>query len=77
MVDINNNLSEEQKLLLKNKLIQVNYKLKNASENHKELEYMLDESFVIDSHILNEALFNEIERDIKSLRNDITSLINS
>ena len=74
---INNNLSEEQKLLLKNKLNQVNYKLKNVSENHKELEYMLDEFFVIDSHILNETLFNEIGRDIKSLRNDITSLINS
>lgn len=73
----NNNLSEEQKLLLKNKLNQVNYKLKNALENHKELEYMLDESFIIDSHIFNNALFKEIELDIKSLRNDITSLINS
>ena len=73
----NNNLSEERKLLLKNKLNQVNYKLKNALENHKELEYMLDESFIIDSHILNEALFKEIELDIKSLRNDITSLINN
>lgn len=73
----NNNLSEEQKLLLKNKLNQVNYKLKNALENHKELEYMLDESFIIDSRILHEALFKEIELDIKSLRNDITSLINN
>lgn len=73
----NNNLSEEQKLLLKNKLNQVNYKLKNALENHKELEYMLDESFIIDSRILHESLFKEIELDIKSLRNDITSLINN
>ena len=73
----NNNLSEERKLLLKNKLNQVNYKLKNALENHKELEYMLDESFIIDSRILHESLFKEIELDIKSLRNDITSLINN
>lgn len=74
---MDNMLTPEKSIILKNKLDTINDKLNKLLELHNELKYILNESIIINEQILEEELFLDIENDINETQLEINSIANS